>query len=294
MGNITEITNPITSNGFKSIISDSIDTGDSNSAFGEFPQGIDVQSFIANIDTGGSSSTSGLMAQLQPIINEFMAKLKPLLNEFMAKIQPIINAFTSNFKSSSPEANFPETSGGGSSGESEEPTDSPDMDTSPQGTASGGAAAQAGTAGTPPSSSTGGSDPGTTEGRAKYIMERLQKELGLTKEQAAGIVGNLMLESGLDPNARNPGDGADGSDSIGIAQWNMDRAKGVQPGDFVGQVDHLIAELKGPENASLEAIKRAGSATEAATIFSDEYERPSNGHESLQYRIDNANWAAGI
>jgi hypothetical protein len=52
------------------------------------------------------------------------------------------------------------------------------------------------------------------------------KNQGYTDAQAAGIIGNLQQESGstLDPNARNPGDGSDGSDSIGIAQWNSGRA----------------------------------------------------------------------
>lgn len=43
---------------------------------------------------------------------------------------------------------------------------------------------------------------------------------------AAGIMGHLLHESGgkLNPNAINHGDGADGSDSIGIGQWNGSRA----------------------------------------------------------------------
>ena len=52
------------------------------------------------------------------------------------------------------------------------------------------------------------------------------KNQGYTDAQAAGIIGNLQVESGqtLDPNSINPGDGSDGSDSIGIAQWNSGRA----------------------------------------------------------------------
>jgi hypothetical protein len=59
------------------------------------------------------------------------------------------------------------------------------------------------------------------------------KNQGYTDAQAAGIIGNLQVESGqtLDPNSINPGDGSDGSDSIGIAQWNSGRAANLQAYD---------------------------------------------------------------
>ena len=61
---------------------------------------------------------------------------------------------------------------------------------------------------------------------AAYSYFRSQ---GWSPAQASGIVGNLMAESGvqLNPNSRNPGDGTDGSDSIGIAQWNSSRAQNL-------------------------------------------------------------------
>jgi hypothetical protein len=51
---------------------------------------------------------------------------------------------------------------------------------------------------------------------------------GWSKEQAAGIVGNLMAESSLNTGALNGGDGSDGTDSIGIGQWNSDRARNLK------------------------------------------------------------------
>ena len=62
------------------------------------------------------------------------------------------------------------------------------------------------------------------QGKAFFVSR------GWTPEQASGIVGNLLHESGgkLDPNARAKGDGSDGSDSIGIGQWNQDRATALQ------------------------------------------------------------------
>lgn len=59
------------------------------------------------------------------------------------------------------------------------------------------------------------------------------KNQGYTDAQAAGIIGNLQQESGqtLNPNSINPGDGSDGSASIGIAQWNSGRAANLQAYD---------------------------------------------------------------
>ena len=49
-----------------------------------------------------------------------------------------------------------------------------------------------------------------------------------TPAQAAGIVGNLSRESGLRTGAVNRGDGSDGSDSIGLGQWNGQRAAALR------------------------------------------------------------------
>lgn len=44
----------------------------------------------------------------------------------------------------------------------------------------------------------------------------------------AASLARFSAESRFDPNALNPGDGADGSDSIGINQWNSTRAKNLE------------------------------------------------------------------
>src|SRR5581483_5886204 len=70
---------------------------------------------------------------------------------------------------------------------------------------------------------------------------------GYTKEQAAGIVGNLVHESGLDPNAIG-----DRGTSIGLAQFHNERAdalkafaasKGKSPNDFQTQLEFIDQEL---------------------------------------------------
>lgn len=77
---------------------------------------------------------------------------------------------------------------------------------------------------------------------------------GWTRVQAAAIVGHMSLESGLNTNARNPRDGRDGSDSIGISQWNAERAealkafaaaRGKPVTDFETQLAFTDAELRG-------------------------------------------------
>lgn len=109
---------------------------------------------------------------------------------------------------------------------------------------------------------------------------------GLSPAQAAGIVGNLQGESGQDinPSAISKADGRDGSDSIGVAQWNGDRAqalkayadsKGTPWTDLNTQLEFLHRELQGPEKAAygqLVAAKTPEQAGQAMLAF----ERPKN------------------
>lgn len=109
---------------------------------------------------------------------------------------------------------------------------------------------------------------------------------GLAPHQAAGIVGNLQGESGqnLNPNAVNRGDGRDGSNSIGIGQWNGSRAqalrafaesKGVPWNDINTQLEFLHSELKGPEAKAYQGVLAAQNPEEAARAFLG-YERPKD------------------
>lgn len=109
---------------------------------------------------------------------------------------------------------------------------------------------------------------------------------GLSPVQAAGIVGNLQGESGrgLNTGTVNPGDGRDGSDSIGIAQWNSARAqalkdyaasKGVPHTDLNTQLEFLHQELKGPEKAAYDSLL-AAQTPEEATRAMLAFERPKD------------------
>jgi len=109
---------------------------------------------------------------------------------------------------------------------------------------------------------------------------------GLSPVQAAGIVGNLQGESGRGLNTQtiNPGDGRDGSDSVGIAQWNSGRAqalkdyaasKGVPYTDLNTQLEFLHSELKGPERAAYDKLL-AAKTPEEATRAMLAFERPKD------------------
>lgn len=109
---------------------------------------------------------------------------------------------------------------------------------------------------------------------------------GLAPHQAAGIVGNLQGESGqgLNPNAINPGDGRDGSDSVGIGQWNGTRAqalkdyaasKGAPWNDLTTQLEFLHSELKGPESQAYQGLLNANTPEGAGQAMLA-YERPKD------------------
>ncbi|MDW9547734.1 phage tail tip lysozyme [Sinorhizobium meliloti] len=116
------------------------------------------------------------------------------------------------------------------------------------------------------------------------VYQRLISK-GWAPHQAAGIVGNLMAESGrgLNTQARNPGDGSDGSDSIGLAQWNGNRAKALKQfaaaqgkdwHDIDVQADFIDHELRTSERTAGENLARSQNAEEAAAAFVG-YERPA-------------------
>ena len=116
--------------------------------------------------------------------------------------------------------------------------------------------------------------------KAKYLMDRVmlpEKEggLGLTKEQAAGLAGNIMQESEFNPKAVG-----DSGKAHGIAQWHPDRRKNIDMlnTSFEDQVTYMIEELKGPEKRALTRLRSAGNFSQAATVVDHYYERSSKQH----------------
>lgn len=95
---------------------------------------------------------------------------------------------------------------------------------------------------------------------------------GLSPVMAFGLMGNLAMESSFNTSARNPGDGRDGTDSIGIAQWNSDRARALaafaaQRGkpvtDIEMQADFIVHELSTTEGRARIALETARTPEEA-------------------------------
>jgi len=116
---------------------------------------------------------------------------------------------------------------------------------------------------------------------ARYAYRYYIDKYNLKPHQAAGIVGNLMQESTMNTGARNKGDGSDGTDSIGIGQWNGDRARafrryaGENAGNLDTQLDFVIHEMrKGPERAAWNNLMASDNVNDATAAMIS-YERPA-------------------
>ncbi|MGY6283607.1 phage tail tip lysozyme [Methylorubrum extorquens] len=122
-------------------------------------------------------------------------------------------------------------------------------------------------------------------------------ELGVAPGTAAGAVGSMIGESGekLNPAAINPKDGRDGSDSIGMGQWNQGRATalrrtaeqmGTSWTDPRAQIAHVGNELQGSHRHVLKALLAAGDDVRAGNdIWTKQYEVPTNAGAVARARL---------
>lgn len=104
---------------------------------------------------------------------------------------------------------------------------------------------------------------------------------GFTVSQAAGIVGNFMQESSMNPEAVNPKSGA-----YGIGQWLGDRqdklyafAKntGGDARSLATQLAYALYELNGTEGYAKSKILSSGATPEDAAVAADTYYERSEG-----------------
>ena len=111
---------------------------------------------------------------------------------------------------------------------------------------------------------------------------------GWTKEQAAGIVGNLSYESdGLNPSASG-----DNGLAYGLGQWHPDRqytfqrifGKSIKQSTFQDQLAFVDWELRNTEQYAGYQLKNATSVDAATKTIMQYYERPANS-SSLTERI---------
>ena len=108
---------------------------------------------------------------------------------------------------------------------------------------------------------------------------------GWTKEQAAGIVGNLAVESGFKTDAVG-----DNGNAYGIAQWNKKGSperianfekvmgKSLYGSNFQEQLEFVNWELNNSEKAAGNRLRQATTTDEAAAIVDKYYERSSGVH----------------
>ncbi len=114
---------------------------------------------------------------------------------------------------------------------------------------------------------------GTEQEAYNYLIGK-----GLSSHVSAGIVGNLIQESGLNPNATG-----DGGKAYGIAQWHPDRRKNMKDKSFYGQLEYLVDEAN--KRGDLDKISRARTPEEAAYLFAKHFEKPKRIEDS---RMQNA------
>lgn len=143
---------------------------------------------------------------------------------------------------------------------------------------------------------------GPQSGAQQQVYQRFLAG-GLSPVMAFGLLGNIGMESSFNTSARNAGDGRDGSDSIGLAQWNGPRAaalkqfaqaRGRDWRDVETQADFVVHELRTTERRAFNALSTATTAEEAGRAaigyfrpagFS--WANPDGAHNSGK-RIDSA------
>lgn len=115
---------------------------------------------------------------------------------------------------------------------------------------------------------------------APKMLADLVRDLDLTPEQAAGIVGNGGAESGLRAiQEANPTSGRGG---YGFFQWTGPRrvafekwvkAQGLKQDSYEANYGFLLHELKTTEKDALRRLRLTTTARAAAETFEDAYER---------------------
>lgn len=116
---------------------------------------------------------------------------------------------------------------------------------------------------------------------------------GLTKNQAKGIYGNIMQESGGKHNIVS----RDGHNSYGLAQWTGTRKArlfskyGTNP-TVNQQLEYLWNELNSTEKGALNALRNTSTVADATKVFMQKFERPANWAANFKNRLKHANSVA--
>lgn len=196
----------------------------------------------------------------------------PILDRFNAILERFDAAINSMTKKPAAAPSAPSGGGGGT----QEKKD----------TSGGGGGVGGGGSGTTPSGPADFSGSASSEKAFNYFVSQ-----GYTKEQSAGIVGNLMQENrALDPKVAN---------SIGhkgIAQWDpkdrypkmaeFAKSKGLDPNTLEAQLQFVEQELKtGSGGLSKARLQGTKSVEEAAVLVRKQYLRPGEAEAMDANRI---------
>lgn len=134
-------------------------------------------------------------------------------------------------------------------------------------------------------------DENATGERSKYIQQKLMS-MGFTASAAAGVVGNLVQESGLRTDAIG-----DNGTSGGLAQWHNERldalkrfaaARGKKWTDLDTQIEFLAEEMRTSYADTYAKMQSAELPEVAGQIMTDEYEKPDSASANYAQRQANA------
>lgn len=134
-------------------------------------------------------------------------------------------------------------------------------------------------------------DENATGERSKYIQQKLIS-MGFTATAAAGVVGNLVQESGLRTDAIG-----DNGTSGGLAQWHNERwealkryaaARGKDWTDLDTQIEFLAEEMRTSYADTYAKMQSAELPEIAGQIMTDEYEKPDSASANYAQRQANA------
>lgn len=135
----------------------------------------------------------------------------------------------------------------------------------------------------------GGSPTLTGNTNAEKVFRYLVDKEGFTPEAAAGVIGNLMQESGVNPKSRQNG----GGPGRGIMQWTESERwaslsawannSGKDPWALETQVQWMIKEMK--SYGTYNRIKGVSSYKKAVEIFESEMERAGTPNYPRRYEF---------
>lgn len=134
-------------------------------------------------------------------------------------------------------------------------------------------------------------DENATGERSKYIQQKLMS-MGFSASAAAGVVGNLVQESGLRTDAIG-----DNGTSGGLAQWHNERldalkrfaaARGKKWTDLDTQIEFLAEEMRTSYADTYAKMQSAELPEIASQIMTDEYEIPDPASANYAQRQANA------